>query len=97
MREIRAFRYFRPGKSVSEVVLGRQRSMQVLGVSWYLPEAGVVVGQKARQELVGRRDRADTLKAKLLDQTILQGLVGTFDATLRLKRVGAKDIDVERV
>src|SRR5690349_6045253 len=71
--------------------------MQVLGVGWFLAEAGVVVGQEARQELVGGRDRADTLKAELLDQAILQGLVGTLDATLRLRRVGANDIDVERV
>jgi hypothetical protein len=47
-----------------------------------------------------KRDRfavrlgADTLKAKLLDQAILQGLVGTLDAALRLRCVGAKNVDV---
>src|ERR1700731_3847526 len=34
---------------------------------------------------------------KLLDQAILQGLVGALDAALRLRRVGAQNVDVERV
>src|ERR1700680_4208775 len=52
--------------------------MEVLGVVRLLAEAGVVIGQKTRQQLVSGGDRADTLKAKLLDQAILQGLVGAL-------------------
>src|ERR1700719_1252125 len=58
--------------------------MEVLGVVRLLAEAGVVI-------------RQDTLKTKLLDQAILQGLVGALDAALRLRRVGAQNVDVERV
>src|SRR5580692_7201607 len=71
--------------------------MEVLGVVRLLAEAGVVIGQKTRQQLVSGGDRTDTLKAKLLDQAILQGLVGALDAALRLRCVGAQNVDVERV
>src|SRR5580693_1525027 len=71
--------------------------MEVLGVVRLLAEAGVVIGQETRQQLVSGGDRADTLKAKLLDQAILQGLVGALDAALRLRCVGAQNVDVERV
>src|SRR5207302_10270721 len=71
--------------------------MDVLGVVRLLAEAGVVIGQETRQQLVSGGDRTDTLKAKLLDQAILQGLVGALDAALRLRRVGTKNVDVERM
>jgi hypothetical protein len=57
----------------------------------------IIIGQKSRQQLVSGGDRADTLKAKLLDQAILQGLVGALDAALLLRRIGAQNVDVERV
>src|SRR5580693_724101 len=59
--------------------------MEVLGVVRLLAEAGVVIGQKTRQQLVSGGNRADTLKAKLLDQAILQGLVGALDAAPSLR------------
>src|SRR6202035_431068 len=71
--------------------------MEVLGVVRLLAEAGVVISQETRQQLVSGGDGADTLKTKLLDQAILQGLVGALDAALRLRRVGAQNVDVERV
>src|SRR6202035_6062407 len=71
--------------------------MEVLGVVRLLAEAGVVISQETRQQLVSRGDGADTLKTKLLDQAILQGLVGALDAALRLRRVRAQNVDVERV
>src|SRR6202022_5156628 len=71
--------------------------MEVLGVVRLLAEAGVVIGQETRQQLVSGGDGADTLKTKLLDQAILQGLVGALAAGLRLGRVGAQNVDVERV
>src|ERR1700719_3093147 len=71
--------------------------MEVLGVVRLLAEAGVVISQETWQQLVSGGDGADTLKTKLLDQAILQGLVGALDAALRLRRVGAQNVDVERV
>jgi hypothetical protein len=81
----------------SAVVVGRQWPMEVLGVVRLLAEAGVVIGQETRQQLVSGGDGADTLKTKLLDQAILEDLVGALDAALRLRRVGAQNVDVERV
>jgi hypothetical protein len=71
--------------------------MEVLGVARLLAEAGVVIGQETRQCFIAGGDRADPLKTQFLDQAILQGLVGTLDATLRLRRVGTKNVNVERV
>ena len=62
-----------------------------------LAEAGVVIGQETRQQLIAGGDRADPLKTQFLDQTILQGLVGALDAALCLRRVGAQNVDVEGV
>jgi hypothetical protein len=47
--------------------------------------------------LIAGGDRANPLKTQFLDQTILQGLVGALDAALRLRRVGAQNVNVERV
>ena len=54
-----------PGEDIGEIVAGRQWPMEVLGVVRLLAEAGVVIGQKTRQQLVSGGDRADTLKTKL--------------------------------
>src|SRR6201987_95762 len=71
--------------------------MEVLGIVWLLAEAGVVIGQETRQQLIAGGNRTDPLKTQFLDQAILQGLVGTLDAALRLRRVGAQNVDVEGV
>jgi hypothetical protein len=71
--------------------------MEVFGVARFLAEAGVVVGQKCRQQFIASGDRADPVKTQFLDQAIRQGLVGALDAALRLRRVGAQNVDVERV
>src|SRR5271168_2781138 len=71
--------------------------MEVLGIVRLLTEAGVVIGQETRQQLIAGGDRADPLKTQFLDQTILQGLVGALDAALCLRRVGAQNVDVEGV
>jgi hypothetical protein len=47
--------------------------------------------------LIAGSDCADPAKTQFFDQAILQGLVGTLDAAFRLWRVGAKNVDVERV
>src|SRR6267378_6566561 len=62
---------FAPGEDVGEVVAGRQWPMQVLGVARFLAEAGVVIGQESRQQLIAGGNRADPLKAQFLDQAIL--------------------------
>src|SRR3984893_13631722 len=67
--------------------------MEVFGIVRLLAEAGVVIGQETRQQLIAGGDRADPLKTQFLDQAILQGLVGALDAALRLRRVGAKNVD----
>src|SRR2546421_6454898 len=71
--------------------------MEVLGIVWLLAEAGVVIGQETRQQLIAGGNRTDPLKTQFLDQAILQGLVGALDAALRLRRVGAQNVDVEGV
>src|SRR6476661_7209111 len=71
--------------------------MEVLGVVRLLAEAGVVIGQETRQQFIAGGDRADPVKTQFLDQAILQGLVCALDAALGLRRVGAQNVDVERV
>src|SRR6266478_1071102 len=71
--------------------------MQVLRVVRFLAEASVVVGQKTRQQFIAGANRTDAVKPQFLDQAILQGLVGTLDPTLCLRRVGAQNVDVEGV
>src|SRR5438034_11225951 len=60
--------------------------MQVLGVARLRAEAGVVIGQETRQQLVPGGDRITSLKAQFLDQAILRGLVGTLDAAPRFRK-----------
>ena len=60
-----------PGEDVGEVIAGRQWPMQVLGVARFLAEAGVVIGQETRQQLIAGGNRADPLKPQFLDQAIL--------------------------
>src|SRR6266851_3219468 len=71
--------------------------MQVLRVVRFLAEASVVVGQETRQQFIAGANRSDAVKPQFLDQAILQGLVGTLDAALCLRRVGAQNVDVEGV
>src|SRR6266446_4495352 len=71
--------------------------MQVLRVVRFLAEASVVVGQEIRQQFIAGANRSDAVKPQFLDQAILQGLVGTLDAALCLRRVGAQNVDVEGV
>jgi hypothetical protein len=77
-----------PGEDVCEIVAGRQWPMEVLGIVRLLAEASVVIGQETRQCFIAGGNRADPLKPQFLDQAILQGLVGTLDAALCLRRVG---------
>lgn len=62
-----------------------------------LGEALVVVGDELGHKCVGRVDVADRAQSQLLDQAILQGLVGPLDPPLGLGRVGMDGADVERL
>lgn len=56
----------------------------------------MVVGlDELRKEGIGRFNVADASQAQLLDQAILEGLVGPLTQTLGLRRVGMDGIDIE--
>jgi|SRR5712671_5766143 len=71
--------------------------MRVLGVAWLLTEPGVAISKKTRHQFIAGGDCVDPAKTQFLDQAILHGLVGALDTTLCLRRVGAKNVDVERL
>jgi hypothetical protein len=67
----------------------------VVGVLRRAPEAPVVVLDELRQERVAGFHRRDATQTQLLHQPVLQRLVHPLDAALRLRAVGADDVDVE--
>src|SRR5262249_37166603 len=60
-------------------------------------KARVIIGNERREEGIAFRQGRRTGQPQFLDQAILQRLVGTFDPTLGRARIGADDVDVERV
>ena len=66
--------------------------MEVLVARRRLGKPGVVVSDKPRQEGVCRIDRADAGKPQLLYQAILERMMSTLDAALRLAGVGTEKI-----
>ena len=73
----------------------QHRAMGVGRVLGWDGEVGVVVGDEARQEGIGRLDVGDAGQAQLLNQAVLEGLIGPFDPPLGLGRVGVDGLDVE--
>lgn len=73
-----------------------KRPMHVLRMR-RLAKATVEVGHEHRRIAIGRRDRVDAAQPQLLDQTILQRLVGALDAPFGVRGVGADDVDVELI
>ena len=69
--------------------------MQILVVPGGLGEAAVVVGHENREQGVAGVDVVGAGQAQLLHQPVLQRLVHPLDAALRLRGVGADDVDVE--
>jgi len=57
--------------------------------------APVVVLDEAGKEGVGRIDIRDACQAQPLDQAVLKCLIGAFDPSLGLGRVGMDRLDVE--
>ena len=73
----------------------QDRAVGVGQVLRRLGEASVEVGDEPWQEGIGAVDVADRLQPQLLDQAILQGLVGSLDPALGLGRAGMDRADVE--
>ena len=73
----------------------QHRAMGVGRVLGWDGEVGVVVGDEARQEGIGRLDVGDAGQAQILNQAVLEGLIGPFDPPLGLGRVGVDGLDVE--
>src|SRR5215469_786273 len=73
---------------------GRCRSLSLAGA---FGKARVVVGDESREESVAFRQGCRTRQRQFLDQAVLQRLVGTLDPTLGRARIGANDVDVERM
>ena len=66
--------------------------MEVLGVVRLLAEAGVVIGQETRKQLIAGGNRTDTLQTKLLDQAILHRVAA---ATIRASLDDADGLGIE--
>ena len=58
-------------------------------------EAPVEIVSESGEIAIGLIRIGDAFQAQLLDQTVLQGLVGAFDPPFGLGRVGTQDLDVE--
>ena len=69
--------------------------MEVLVARWRLGKPSVVVSDEPRQEAVCRIDRADAGQTQLLNQAILERMMSTLDAALRLAGICTENFDVE--
>jgi hypothetical protein len=72
-------------------------TVHVLRVGLRLTKTGVEIGDERWRIGVRSLDRIDVAQTQLLDQTVLQRLVGALDSSLGLRSVGADDVDVELV
>ena len=68
------------GEDLGEVVLRVQRPMRVVGDRGRFREAPIVVGPELREERGGGHGIVEPAQPQLLDQPVLQGAVGPFDA-----------------
>ena len=62
-----------------------QRPMSVVLLARSDSELLVIAFEKARQERIGRFDRAYAVEPKLFDQAVLQRAIYAFDAALGLR------------
>src|SRR6266404_1084875 len=86
-----------PGKRILQIVAGAQWAVQILAVRRQLGKAHIVVGGEPRQQGIALRQASCPGQPQLLDQPVLQGLVRALDPPLGRARIGADDVDVERV
>ncbi len=77
--------------------MGGEGTMHVFLISWWLAETSVEISNEFRNVVVSSFYRVDTAKPQFFDQSILQGLVRTFNSTLGLRGIGADDIDVQLI
>jgi hypothetical protein len=80
---------------LAEVLVAAQRPVRVVRISRCPTEPPVVVLDERGDEGVGVGHGADALKAELLDESVLQGVIHSLDATLGLWAVRTDDLDVE--
>src|SRR5208283_5161647 len=72
-----------------------QRTMGVFKVLRRNREFGVEACDELRKERLGLIDRGDVAQPHLLDQAILQGLIGALDRPLGLRRQRANLLDAQ--
>jgi signal peptidase I len=81
-------------KTFCSVSSGRKGRARRVGAG-QVREAFVEVLYQFIHGAIGRIDARDACESKLLDQSILQRRVGSLDATLGLRRIGALRVDVQ--
>ena len=79
---------FLPSKDALQELMGCQGAMGIQRAAWLDGEAGVEIGYKLGQVGIALLHVVDTPQAHLLDQTVLQGLVGPLYPALGLGRIG---------
>ena len=84
-----------PGKNLAQVVRLGQLAVQVLGILRCARKPHVVIDHECRHPGVRCLNRRDAGEAQLLHQPILQRAKRALDAALRLRTVGADDVDVQ--
>jgi hypothetical protein len=84
-----------PSQDLVEIVGLRQRAVQIFRVRRRPAETPIVVFNKPGQPCIGCRDRRNVGQTQFLDQPILQRSERALDPALRLRAVGAKNVDVQ--
>lgn len=74
-----------------------QRPVHILRITRLLAEPGIEICHEFRRISVGCLNRIDAAKAQLLDQPILQRLVGALHTAFGLRGVGADNVDVQLI
>ncbi len=86
---------FLPGQDARKIILGSEWAVGVVLADGFDAKAAVEVVDEFRQVGIARFQAGDAAQAHLLDQPVLQGLVGALDASFRLRGIGADDLDLE--
>ena len=94
---------FLPGQDARQIItstssvhrLGSEWAVGVVLADGFDAKAAVEVVDEFRQVGIAHFQAGDAAQAHLLDQPVLQGLVGALDASFRLRGIGADDLDRE--
>ena len=78
---------FLPGKDAIQVLSGQQRAMCIMGGARYYRKAVVEILDEYRQISIGGVDIRNAKQAEFFDQTILEGLIGSFHPTFSLTKM----------